>query len=170
MKNEQKSCAKIGDKQKLSHLSRMLAKLDENVYDAYSLLKDEIERHGISNSIEMSQYLVKLQCLEERLNTLNHEYDIEYHNIIIPMVRGFRQEQEKLEQKYNQNKIRIMQHHVPALQINRIQADQISEMAQLKTRQTADKNAAIEQMSAKLNQCKQDIQQTFADALTRIYQ
>ena len=170
MKNEQKSCAKIIDQQKQSRLSRILAKLDDNAYDAYSLLKDEIEHHGILNSMELSQYLVTLQNLEKRFRLLSCEYDVEYHNVIIPMVRAFRQEQEKLEQKYNQNKIQIMRHTVPALQINRIQADQNREMAKLKERQAATKRAAIDKMSAELNACKHDIQQTLIRALMRIYQ
>lgn len=169
MKNEQKYCAKTSDPQKQVQLSYMLIKLDENAYDAYSLLKDEIEHHGMSDSLELSQYLVNLQNLGKRLQVLNHEYDVEYHNVIIPMVRAFRQEQEKLNQKYTQSKNQIMSNNTPTLQISRIQADQNREMENLKEHQAATKRATIDKMSAKLNACKRDIMQIFTDALTRIY-
>ena len=172
MTNTDKSYAQIKEmssEDKRVYILRLTSRLDNAEYKASALLRSEIEHFGLSDNLELASCMAKLQVMEQRLNKLNKEYEVEYHNTIIPLARGFIQEQEQMKRNHKQRQLQFSQHRAPVLLAEQIYANQQRELEQLKERQTEQKQAIIKQMSAKLNDCKHDIRVAFADAIGRIY-
>ena len=161
---------KMSSEDKRAYILRLVSRLDNVEYNASALLHTEIEHFGLGDNQELTSCLAKLQIMEQHLNQLNKKYEVEYHNTVIPMVRGFRQEQEKLNQEHKQNQLQFIQHRAPVLLAEQVYLNQEREMEHLKERQAKQKLAIIKQMSEKINNCKRNIQNVFTNAVEKIYQ
>lgn len=173
MANEEKIYAHkrhMSDHEKQSRISQMSKKLNDKPYSASCLLQEEMNDFGLANNPELMKYVEVLKSMEHQFDTLCQEYAVEYHNTIIPMVRAFKQEQEKLAQKHKQEQSRFTIHGTPVLQAKNMRDTQHIEMEKLKASQAATKHNAIEHMSKKMNACKQNIHIIFTESLWRIYQ
>ena len=161
---------KSSNQEKQLRISQMSKKLNNKSYSASYLLQEEMNNLGLANKPEFVKYVNEIKFMEQQLDTLCQEYAVEYHNTIIPMVRAFRQEQEKLAQKHKQEQQRLLSRGVtPALQAKNMYDTQYIEMEQLKASQTAMKDETIDRLAQKMNACKQNIRITFIESLWRIY-
>ena len=155
--------------------SERIFRLQNKFYDDKSipsvLLETEMERTSLSNDPSLLSGIQQLKALESRAAVLRNEYDIKLTNALIPLVRGFEQQQKKLHKEHEEECNKIMRTFGPirTIQMEVILQKQESKLADLRHIQEQQKADLKKKLSAEMDKCHADTYATFMKFVHQIY-